>query len=239
MSTQPDDEAGTCTNDEDYPDEWNGNAYFEHDTFETCCQIFSGITCIRRDWCEEVNQAKIDEAEKAAEEVALANDGSDGGGNDGVGDVTVSMSGATDDFEGGGSISWNVGDPTEWQIDNTMAYSGTSSITNIPSPDVSATRSLTTKINLSNVGYISCKIKVDVAMPFDYFSFHVNGEQRTTYYKREEGWTTLESNLPVGESTLEFRVTTGDMLPPFDRNEQIEVYGSGHVWIDDCEITVN
>ena len=201
----------------------------------SCIKMFGG-TCEIKDWCGDLNQAKKDEAAKAAEEAAEQ----DANTNDEANNVSfaVMFNGGSDDFEGDGKIPWILGSPAQWEVVDNMAYSGTHSITNIPSQVVSATRSLKTKINLSNEGSIECRMKLDIGMPFDRFSFHVNDEQRNVFYQPVEGWATIAADLPSGDNTLEFRVTNGDMFPDFSR-EEMSVYGSGHVWIDQCDIVVN
>ena len=205
-----------------------GAQFFLHDTSKNCCQkAFGGTNCQVKDWCAEHNQVKGDETNQG------------GGGNQGSGSEDSSVfNGGEDDFEGDGTIPWVLGDPPEWKIDDTMAFSGTQSITNIQTTKVSATSTLTLKLNLSTPATFSCKLKLDVAMPFERFSFEVNGEQRNAFYQPADEWFDLLSGIAPGESTLQFRVTNGDMFPNFDRGMNADRYGTGHVWLDQCDISV-
>lgn len=138
-------------------------------------------------------------------------------------------------FEGSGTLPWVFGDPPEWEIDENVSFTGDRSITNIPSTEAGATRTLTLYTNLSAPSTLSCKLKLDVAMPFDRFSLDVNGARRKTHYYREENWVTLATGLHIGENTIEFTVTYTDKVLPFDRSTEAR-YGTGRVWLDACTV---
>ena len=222
--------------------------------------------CGMRDWCAEMNQDKMDESEERAqaalaaeaaaagsaaaaaaaaerekEEAAAAEEENQENNNNGGYDQVsqggfVVFNGGKDDFEGGGAIPWLFGSPPEWTIDSSNAYSGQKSVTNIPTKTTSATTSLKLEINIPHPGSISCKAKVDTSMPFDRFSVHINGVQRKVFYQPEqEDWINLATGLAPGDNEIEFRVTNGDMFPDFDRAEAPR-YGTGHVWMDECDI---
>ena len=148
---------------------------------------------------------------------------------------TVLASTGEDDFEDGGTFPWVLGNPPEWEIDENVAFSGGTSMTNIPSPVASAAKSLKLHINLPSASALSCKLKVDIAMPFDRFSVVVNGVTRSSYYGRENEWDTLTTWINPGANTIEFTVVNGDMLPPFDRLTQAK-FGTGRVWLDACSL---
>jgi hypothetical protein len=73
-------------------------------------------------------------------------------------------------------------------------------------------------------------------MPFDMFAFDANGERMATYYQRVNEWIPLKAVVEPGENVLEFRVQNGDKFPDFDRSELADVYGTGHVWLDQCSL---
>lgn len=254
MSTQPG-ESNTCTNDDQFPEPWLQNEqFFFHATGLECCQKTFGGNCDTKDWCGGINKVKIDEAAVKAEEAAIKDkeneikeaeeaaikdkeneaNQSDDEGDQGTGSDFVKNDGGMDDFEGGGTIPWILGNPPEWKIEDTMAFSGTHSITNIPSTGLSAASTLTSKIDTSVALTLACKVYVDISMPFDRFSFHVNGVTRNVFYKPEDNWITLTSGIAPGSNTIEFTVTNGDMDPGFDRGNVL--YGTGRVWVDSCNI---
>lgn len=147
----------------------------------------------------------------------------------------VEINGGDDDFEGGGSIPWDLGSPPQWKIDNTVASSGSHSMTNIPSTEVKSVHSLKLHMTTTTPGTIMCKIKVNISMPFERFSVHVNGKPRNVYYQPEDKWMNWATGFTPGDNSLEFRITNGDMFPEFDRSQQPR-FGTGHVYVDDCII---
>ena len=201
-----------------------------------CHSALSGEkpSCQIKDQCAKLNQDTKDEAQSG---------GADGGrlggeeGNQGSEFVTLCVltSDGKDDFEGNSTLSWILGDPPEWEIDENVSFTGDRSITNIPSSVASATRTLTLYTNLSAPLILSCKLKLDVAMPFDIFSLDINGSRRKTYYVREEDWVLLTTGLQKGENTIEFKVTNTDKFVPMDRSAEAK-YGTGSVWLDACTV---
>jgi len=253
-------ELQTCTNDEEYPEQWLQNAQmFFHSTSDECCQLKYGGNCSVRDWCAGINKVKVDDAAAAAiaeaaaaviaaeaaqaaalaaaaaAEAAAAAAAAAVEENE-ANQSFVKFDGGMDDFEGDGTIPWILGSPPEWKIDDTMAFSRTHSITNIQSDEVNAIRTLTTKIDLSASATLTCQVYIDVGMPFDMFGFHVNGAKRDVFYKPEDDWITITTGIAPGSNTIQFVVTNGDMFPDFGRGGQEAIYGTGHVWVDQCNI---
>lgn len=179
-------------------------------------------------------------AAEAAKENEANNQNQAGGGNQGPGGggqepvdyvpdgPFVDLDGGTDDFEGDGTIPWIFGSPPQWKIVDTEAFSQSHSITNIPSSEFGATSNLSAKINLKTSTTMVCKLKLDMGMPFERLSFHVNGKQQNIFYQRTEDWTTFTSGLPAGEV----------MIPDFDRmdKDQVERYGTGNAYLDQCNL---
>lgn len=230
-----------CTNSDKFPDAWKQQAeFFFFDDSQTCCQAAFRKDCKIYDWCGALNQVKIGDNKKAAEAAAAeqaANASNNDSGGSGIAGKFVSLTSGSDDFEGDGTIPWIYGSPPEWEIDGKSAFSGKHSVTNIITKKPGATSTLKLEVNLSKPVTFECKLKVEVSMPFDQFSFHVNGDQRKTYYApgpRNE-WITLKTGLPPGETTILFQVTNGAKDPGFDRSNNPR-HGSGSVCIDSCKI---
>lgn len=256
MSTREGD-IQVCTNDEEYPEAWLESAqFFFHDTGDECCQSTFGGSCNQRDGCAGINKEKIDEAAAEAAEQVIKEEQAikdkeeqaikdkeneanqpDDGEDQGTGSDSpfVKFDGGMDDFEGDGTIPWILGG---WKIENTKAFDGMFSITNIPVPstELGAVSTLMTKIDMSASANLACKVYIDISMPFDRFSFHVNGEQRNVFHRPENEWITITSGIAPGSNTIEFQVTKGDMDPGFDRDSTDGRYGTGHVYVDQCNI---
>lgn len=216
-------EERTCSNSEEFPAAWLANPeFFLHATSEICCQITFGENCEITDVCTETDEGNLG-----------------GGGNQGPESetTTVLTSDGEDDFEGDGTLPWVLGTPPEWEIDENVAFTGTKSMRNIPALEVSAVRSLNLHTNLSTASTLSCKLKLDISMPFDRFSLVVNGVVRMMYLQHEDNWATLTTVINPGENTIEFTVTNSDMFP-FDRSTQA-MFGTGHVWLDACTLHTN
>lgn len=230
MSTLPG-EIKTCTNSGEFPAVWLGNAQlFLHATSEICCQkVFGGDpSCQVNDWCAKLNQGTKDEAQGGeTDEGSLGGNGKQGSELETPTELT---SDGEDDFEGGGTLPWVLGNPPEWKIDEHHSFSGDRSIRNIPSSEVSVTRTLKLYTNLPAASTLSCKLKLDISMPFDRFSLNVNGVTRKNYSGPEDDWVTLATELTEGENTVEFTVTNADQSFPF------ESVTSGRVWLDACFI---
>lgn len=234
-------EERTCTNSEAFPDEWLANDEFLlHSTSHLCCKkAFGGDEdCEVKDWCAE--QTKVDEGNQGDDEGGGLGDGGDNDeGSEPPESSFVKLDAGEDNFEGDFAMPWDFGDPPEWEIDDSMAFSGYHSLTNIRSNDELATRTLTLKLDMSAASTITCKMKVDISMPFDRFSVALNGRIRSNFYQGKDEWSDLLVALSPGENTIQFIVTNGDLFPKFDRETERETYGSGHVWLDDCVLRAN
>lgn len=215
MSTRPGD-IKTCTNSGEIPVDWLNNAHlFLHPTSEICCQkVFGGDpSCQVNDWCAELNQGTKDETQGSK------TDGDSPGGKGQGSELenpTELTSEGEDDFEGGGTLPWVFGNPPEWEIDEHQPFSGDRSIRNIPSSEVSVTRTLKLYTNLPVASTLSCKLKVDISMPFNRFYLYVNGATRKDYYGPEDDWVALTTGLAKGRNIIEFTVINADMFPPFE-----------------------
>jgi len=139
-----------------------------------------------------------------------------------------------EDFEG---ESQSLPFETQWSLDDTYSYSGTHSITNSLVDETSITSDLTLKIYVSDPSTVSCMAKIDIAMPYDYFALHINGDQRNSYHSKIDEWMPVITSIPPGENTIVFRVQHSNFDLPEDYPEREAVlHGVGQVWLDDCEV---
>jgi len=121
-------------------------------------------------------------------------------------------------------------------LDTTHSYSGTHSITNILVDETSITSDLTLKIYVSDPSTVSC-MAIDIAMPYDYFSLHINGDQRNSYHSKIDEWMPVITSIPPGENTIVLRVQHSNFdLPPDYPEREASLHGVGQVWLDDCEV---
>jgi len=227
----------TCTNSGEFPEELReDDEFLLTSTSHLCCKkAFGGDKdCIVKDWC--VEQTKVDEGNEGDDKEGGQGDGGDDDGSEPPESDFVKLDGGEEHFEGEFTMPWDFGDPPEWEIDDSMAHSGYHSVTNIPSKVELATRTLTLKLDLAAASTITCKMMVDISMPFDRFSVFLNGRIRSNIYQGKDEWSDLLVGLAPGENTIQFVVTNGDLFPKFDREAERESYGSGHVWLDDCAI---
>lgn len=214
-----------CTNSDNYPPVWKDNLpFFFRDTSEACCREILGGGCLGvKDVCGAGGGGALGQAD-AGDRGSVVEAG------------FVELESGADDFEGFGSLPWLLGSPPEWEIDDAVAFSGSRSITNVPSHDEGASRTMTLKVRVPSRATLECKLRLDVRMPFDMFAFDANGERMATYYQRVNEWIPLKAVVEPGENVLEFRVQNGDKFPDFDRSELADVYGTGHVWLDQCSL---
>mmetsp|Transcript_21488 Transcript_21488/g.45922 ORF Transcript_21488/g.45922 Transcript_21488/m.45922 type:complete len:821 (-) Transcript_21488:312-2774(-) len=213
----------TCTNSLSYPPSWNqqpARAYFFFETAEGCCETrFPGGCTV-----DDVN----------------AGGGIDGGdGTDGDGPEFAPLGPRTiDDFDGPArGLPFDFGDPRQWTLEAIRSRSGSYSVTNIPSSELGAKADLTLKISVSQPSTVSCMAIVDTSMPYELFYLEIDGQQRNTYHQpeREMGWVQILTGLAPGEHTVVFRVENVDFVNGLGAT-RIEHFGSGRVWLDDCQV---
>ena len=215
-------ELHTCTNDDNYPTAWDSEAkFFLFETHASCCINSMWPSCAKRDEC-------------AGEEPA-GNDNHGGpGGDDAIKEINESV---REDFEGSSLVlPFQLG--SGWTFDDSYGISGKRSIVNIPSKSTSAEVDLVLRITTTGSGTLTCSAKVDIGMPFDRFSLHVNGQQRNTYFRPEAQIRDLSADISPGENEVIFRITNGHMFPQFSRLNDASAYGTGYVHIDDCNLNI-
>ena len=201
----------TCSNSPNYPSVWDedpaARSYHFFHTAEECCETrFPGDCTI--------------EDSKA----------SGSSGFTPLGPSTV------DDFEQDAVLlPFDFGTPPQWQVDESgVSNSGSKSVTNIPAVGLSARSDLTLKIRVSNPSTVMCMGKVDISMPFDFFSLVIDGNPQIQYHQvMAEGWIGITAGIGPGDHEIIFRVENA----PFDAGMAREShFGSGHVYLDDCRV---
>ena len=222
MSTVPG-EGHTCTNDDQFPAYWESKAeFFLFGTYGACCANFGWPSCKKRDECAEEQPA-----------------GNDGDSDPNIDDAnTVISESVSEDFEGSSLVlPFQLG--SGWTFDDSYGISGKRSIVNIPNELTSVETDLALRITTTSPGALTCSVKVDIGMPFDRFSLHVNGQQRHTYFRPETQILSLRAGILPGENEVIFRITNGRMFPQFERTRDVSVYGTGYVHIDDCNLNMS
>jgi len=165
----------------------------------------------------------------------------DGDGDDANSEYTTLGSRTLDDFDGEErGLPFDFGTPVaQWTLDDTVSYSGTSSITNIPfSNSTTTTADLTLKISVGPGPYtVRCMALVDISMPYDSFYLEVNGQKRNSYFQRMENWFPLVTGFGPGENTLVFRVEDPNIDHQLVGEREEANFGTGRVWLDDCDVS--
>ena len=236
-----------CTNSGEYPDQWESMAeYFLFDTPEKCCDVaFQGDCIDVKDDCNRNNQAltgdsPVTTTDATTTEVVVtttteATDAFETTDST-EGSSEASSGNLHDDFEGGGTLTWSDYEG-KWRIDDTTAFSGKHSITNIPSSEVMTSTSLTLTVSVPSTSTFKCQMLIDTGMPFDRFSLYVNDELRDNFFTRIPNWTPLVFVVDAGDNVVEFQVNNGAHFPAeINRAEQAAEYGTGRVWLDQCEV---
>lgn len=203
-------------------------AYLFHETPDECCDT------------------RFPQACTVVDVHASTNGGGDGDGADS--EFTTLGPRNLDDFDGEQrGLPFDFGTPVaQWTLDDTVSYSGTSSITNIPFSNITTTNSTTTtntadltlKISVGPGPYtIRCMALLDMSMPYDFFYLEVNGEKRNSFFQRINGWFPLVTGIGPGENTLVFRVEESDVDHQLVGERDVSYFGSGRVWLDDCDVS--
>merc|ERR1719232_616820 len=134
------------------------------------------------------------------------------------------------------TMPFDFGDSPMWRIDNSTSNIGNRSVTNVANNVTGAASDLVLKLSVSSPSTVSCVAKIDTKMPYDHFMILVDGQQRNTYYQQAD-WQNVLTGLDVGNHTVIFRVQNGQVsasnLPPVRVPER---FGTGHVWLDDCQV---
>jgi len=211
--------ATTCANTGVYPPEWDTQLpdefkqYYFFDTAEDCCNATEyGEDCNVVDDCPQDNL-----------------------------DNKLGTKKIEDWFQMDYGVTMEIID-SQWEIDDTVSFTDfphAATLTNIPATGLGATSDLVLKINdVRNLAIMRCTVVIDISMPFESFSLHVNGGQRNTYFQEVEGVIEITTAFHSGNNTIVFRVENSDTDAGFDRTIDSEnSYGSGHVWLDNCQIT--
>lgn len=193
--------------------------YFFFHTAEDCCEARFPDDC------------------KVENITAMGLQGEDGGGDD----EFVSLGPRTiDNFEGNvRGLPFDFGSPNnpQWTLNATVSRSGTQSITNIPMDGLGATADLTLKISVAHPSRLQCEVMIDTSMPYELFYLEVNGVRRNTYHKPDQRrWFTLLTGLEPGKNKIVFRVENADFENGIPERVK-ERFGTGRVWLDDCEVS--
>jgi hypothetical protein len=136
-----------------------------------------------------------------------------------------------DDLDNSHPMPWIFGSPAEWVRDDTHKLAGSGAIMNVLTEEGGDTSTLSLKVRLTGYAMIRCYAFIDIAMPYDSFSMEVNGTPRYVSYSPGSDWIQIATGLAAGESTVSFVVKKPDFFPPGERAK-----GSGHVWLDICEL---
>jgi len=190
---------------------------------------------------DECCDTRFPEACTVVDVDASVTNGGGGAGDDGADSEYTTLGPRTiDDFDGEQrGLPFDFGTPVpQWRLDDTVSYSGTSSITNIPWSNTTNTNTadLTLKISLGGKSTVRCMALIDINMPYDFFYLEVNGERRNTFYARLGEWFPLQSGLLPGENTLVFRVEESEFEHGLGGERDVANLGSGRVWLDDCDV---
>eukprot|EP00970_Alexandrium_tamarense_P001119 scaffold114_cov200-Alexandrium_tamarense.AAC.89 len=137
-------------------------------------------------------------------------------------DQYVDYKNGSDGFEGNGDIPWMIGGM--WEIDDSVARSGSHSIRNIiqeGSPTAPAISDLTLKLKVDQWAKLKCYAKIAVSMPFDSLKIRVNDETIDAYYvSTSSSWLEIVVGLTPGQQKVTFRVEKAAFEPPFARTSQ-------------------
>jgi len=235
----------SCSNGKDnYPKSWDSLAASQKASLfytdpEECCQSYWGKACsIIDDKCAVTDNESGSEPVVSSGNPTKKPTSKPVVKDDEQHDTVTSLS--TDDFEVPSvALPWIVGDPPQWIITDEESVSGTHSIVNVLATwngNKKGQSTLTLKTDLSQSSKFKCNVKVDIMMPFDWFSLRVDGKVKYPYYSSSNGkWGQLSSVLSAGEHVVELVVENGPTPPAFDRSSGL-TYGSGYVWLDDCRL---
>lgn len=136
----------------------------------------------------------------------------------------------------GDGIPWDAGNPPRWQPDEGVVFEGAGSLGSVPGQDPGSAGDLTLKINVPGMAMLRCWARIDVSQPFDSFGVVVDGAMRNQFQSPVRGWMEIFTTIPNGDHTVVFRVQYFEPPPGLDRL-QSEMFGSGRVWLANCEIT--
>jgi hypothetical protein len=220
--------AGVCTNSPHFPASWP-DAMFRDSPSECCTTFFQNNNCVVIDECSGANEddtqfAEVDVSSPSKLEGLLKYTTSDGFEGDAQDDT---------DVEG---FDWNLGNPQQWFIDDTVSYAGTRSITNVPTNIPSGQAELSLQVDIVKTSLLQCKALVKTSMPFDSFYIVVNGDRSNTHYtdNAENTWVHVTATLKSGKNLIQFVVANSHFMPPIER-DPVD-YGTGSVWLDECVI---
>lgn len=191
--------------------------------------FFQNNNCVVIDECSGANEddtqfAEVDVSSPSKLEGLLKYTTSDGFEGDAQDDT---------DVEG---FDWNLGNPQQWFIDDTVSYAGTRSITNVPTNIPSGQAELSLQVDIVKTSLLQCKALVKTSMPFDSFYIVVNGDRSNTHYtdNAENTWVHVTATLKSGKNLIQFVVANSHFMPPIER-DPVD-YGTGSVWLDECVI---
>lgn len=221
-------------------DEPTARHHFFFGTAEECCETRFPDGCTIEDYQEVSNEAVTlpTMTTTTTTEATIAVGTIDTNGYTILGPHTI------EDFDGAAPTLpfdyYGKPDP-QWRLDDTVSYSGTHSITNIPNDGINTKSDLSLKINVQQSSIVKCQAKIDVSLPYEYFTLIVNGQQRNTYTQKLDGWVPVVTSVLAGGNTIVFRVQNHHTeVSDGMMGERLEDhYGSGRVWIDDCEVYNN
>ena len=145
----------------------------------------------------------------------------------------------------GEDLPWDLGDTPQWVFDSAVSPAngdGAGSLVNIPADGPLTHNDLVLKVAIPVWGWIKCMAKIDVHMPFDYFTVLVNGEVRVQHHEKAPdgvAWAPVGTGFNPGNQTIVFRVQNSDYPLEslgVDRQGNEDRYGTGLVWLSQCRI---
>merc|ERR1739845_96770 len=138
-----------------------------------------------------------------------------------------------DDFAGPDLVlPFDFGSPPQWELE-----ASTHSLTNKPIAGLGATTDLTLRIHVVETSStIRCTARVETSMPFELFMSIVNGEQRNAFDRVHQGVLVVSTIISQGENTVVFRIENAEFDSGLERIDG-DQFGTGRVWLEQCEIS--
>jgi hypothetical protein len=91
------------------------------------------------------------------------------------------------------------------------------------------------KVDSSRGAQLKYSYYSDVGGPFDFFELKVDGELIEKEGSPYNGWREHSTYMSPGTHEILFRVIAPPAVPAFSRNENLAIFGSGVVYIDNLE----
>ena len=142
-------------------------------------------------------------------------------------------------FEAGNSnaLPWTFSGAANWQVSTSRSVSpGTHSLRSGDLNGIGGKSSVVSiKVDSSLGAYFMFDYYVGIGAPFDRFEFRVDGDLKHMDKSPSGEWERYLQNLSPGPHTISFHVITYSPVPSFDRNNDVDEFGDGFVYLDNLE----